>query len=63
MSGDGRPGSSGEHELQEQFGHTKRANAFYDNQVLDYLTAEMRDSPKQSARLRLPESRQFATAR
>ena len=43
MSGAGRPGSSGEHELQAQFGNTKRANAFYDNQVLDYLTPEMRD--------------------
>jgi predicted pyridoxine 5'-phosphate oxidase superfamily flavin-nucleotide-binding protein len=43
MSGAGRPGSSGEHELQAQLGNTKRANAFYDNQVLDYLTPEMRD--------------------
>ena len=25
------------------YGNTKRANAFYDNQVLDYLTPEMRD--------------------
>ena len=38
-----RPGSSGEHELQDRFGNTKRANAFYDNQVLDYLTPEMRE--------------------
>ena len=43
MSGAGRPGSAGEHELQAQLGNTKRANAFYDNQVLDYLTPEMRD--------------------
>ena len=44
MSGaGGRPGSTGEHQLQAQFGNTKRANAFYDNQVLDYLTHEMRD--------------------
>jgi len=43
MSGPHRPGSAGEHELQDRFGNTKRANAFYDNQVLDYLTPEMRD--------------------
>lgn len=39
----GRPGSAGEHELQARYGNTKRANAFYDNQVLDYLTPEMRE--------------------
>jgi predicted pyridoxine 5'-phosphate oxidase superfamily flavin-nucleotide-binding protein len=38
-----RPGSAGEHELQDRFGNTRRANAFYDNQVLDYLTPEMRE--------------------
>ena len=38
-----RPGSAGEHELQDRLGNTKRANAFYDNQVLDYLTPEMRE--------------------
>ena len=43
MSGTGRPGSGGEHELQERFGNAKRANAFYDNQVLDHLTPEMRE--------------------
>src|ERR1700754_2296974 len=43
MSGGGRPGSTGEHELQARYGNTKRANAFYDNQVLDYLTPEMRE--------------------
>ena len=44
MSGPGsRPGSSGEHGLQERYGNVKRANAFYDNQVLDYLTPEMRE--------------------
>ncbi len=43
MSGPGRPGSGGEHELQERYGNVKRANAFYDNQVLDYLTPEMRE--------------------
>ena len=43
MSGTARPGSEGEHELQERFGTAKRANAFYDNQVLDHLTPEMRE--------------------
>jgi predicted pyridoxine 5'-phosphate oxidase superfamily flavin-nucleotide-binding protein len=43
VSGAARPGSAGEHELQERYGNTKRANAFYDNQVLDYLTPEMRE--------------------
>jgi predicted pyridoxine 5'-phosphate oxidase superfamily flavin-nucleotide-binding protein len=43
MTGQGRPGSQGEHELQERYGNIKRANAFYDNQVLDYLTPEMRE--------------------
>ena len=43
MSGPGRPGSGGEHDLQERYGTVKRANAFYDNQVLDYLTPEMRE--------------------
>jgi predicted pyridoxine 5'-phosphate oxidase superfamily flavin-nucleotide-binding protein len=43
VSGAARPGSEGEHDLQERFGTAKRANAFYDNQVLDHLTPEMRD--------------------
>ena len=43
MSGPGRPGSGGEHDLQAKYGNSKRANAFYDNQVLDYLTPEMRE--------------------
>jgi predicted pyridoxine 5'-phosphate oxidase superfamily flavin-nucleotide-binding protein len=43
MSGTTRPGSHGEHELQEKLGTTKRANAFYDNQVLDHLTPLMRE--------------------
>jgi predicted pyridoxine 5'-phosphate oxidase superfamily flavin-nucleotide-binding protein len=43
MSGPVRPGSGGEHDLQERYGNVKRANAFYDNQVLDYLTPEMRE--------------------
>jgi hypothetical protein len=43
MSGPGRPGSAGEHDLQERYGNVKRANAFYDNQVLDHLTPVMRE--------------------
>jgi len=43
MSGPGRPGSGGEHDLQSKYGNVKRANAFYDNQVLDYLTPQMRE--------------------
>ncbi|RKQ84909.1 hypothetical protein C8N24_6540 [Solirubrobacter pauli] len=43
MSGDHRPGSGGEHDLQDKFGTTKRANAFYDNQVLAHLTPLMRE--------------------
>jgi predicted pyridoxine 5'-phosphate oxidase superfamily flavin-nucleotide-binding protein len=43
VSGSARPGSEGEHDLQERFGTAKRANAFYDNQVLDHLTPEMRE--------------------
>jgi uncharacterized protein len=39
----GRPGSHGEHELQERLGNAKRAKAFYDNQVLDHLTPPMRE--------------------
>ena len=43
MSGTDRPGSGGEKELQGKYGTTKRANAFYDNQVLDHLTPQMRE--------------------
>ena len=43
MSRGGRPGSEGEHILQEKWGTAKRANAFYDNQVLDHLTPVMRE--------------------
>ncbi len=43
MSAHGRPGSAGEHDLQEKLGTVKRANAFYDNQVLDHLTPLMRE--------------------
>jgi len=43
MSSDHRPGSGGEHDLQDKFGTTRRANAFYDNQVLAHLTPLMRE--------------------
>jgi predicted pyridoxine 5'-phosphate oxidase superfamily flavin-nucleotide-binding protein len=43
MNNAGRPGSPGEHALQERLGNVKRARAFYDNQVLDHLTPLMRD--------------------
>ncbi len=43
MSTGGRPGSQGEHVLQQKLGTVKRANAFYDNQVLDHLTPLMRE--------------------
>jgi uncharacterized protein len=35
------PGSDGEHELQEACGTSARAEAFYRNQVLDYLNPQM----------------------
>ncbi len=35
------PGSDGEHILQKKFNMEKRAQAFYDNQVLDYLNPRM----------------------
>ena len=35
------PGSNGEHRLQEIFGTTVRARAFYDHQVLDHLNERM----------------------
>ncbi len=35
------PGSEGEHTLQEKFGTEKRAQAFYDNQVLNHLNPRM----------------------
>lgn len=35
------PGSRGEHELQEEYGTRARAEAFYRNQVLDYLNPDM----------------------
>lgn len=38
-----RPGSAGEHELQERYGSFKRAAAFYDRQMLDHLNPLMRE--------------------
>src|ERR687889_1942026 len=38
-----KPGSGGEHELQERFGTFKRAAAFYDKQMLDHLNPLMRE--------------------
>jgi uncharacterized protein len=35
------PGSAEEHELQEKYGTTPRANAFYRNQLLNYLNPQM----------------------
>ena len=35
------PGSRGEHDLQQTLGTTKRARAFYGNQVLDHVNASM----------------------
>ena len=35
------PGSRGEHDLQEALGTTKRARAFYSNQVLNHVNAHM----------------------
>jgi predicted pyridoxine 5'-phosphate oxidase superfamily flavin-nucleotide-binding protein len=43
VSDPARPGSTGEHELQERLGTARRATAFYDNQVLDHLTPLMRE--------------------
>jgi predicted pyridoxine 5'-phosphate oxidase superfamily flavin-nucleotide-binding protein len=38
-----RPGSAGEHELQEELGTRERADRFYAGQVLDHLNARMRE--------------------
>jgi len=38
-----RPGSSGEHDLQEAYGTRIRADRFYDQQVLDHLNEKMRE--------------------
>ena len=36
------PGSNGEHKAQENFGSRQRANAFYNNQMLNYLNPLMK---------------------
>ncbi|MFD2621592.1 pyridoxamine 5'-phosphate oxidase family protein [Streptomyces chumphonensis] len=38
-----RPGSSGEHAVQEQLGSTHRADRFYADQMLDHLNERMRE--------------------
>src|SRR4051794_18714689 len=38
-----RPGSGGEHDLQQRYGTFKRAAAFYDKQMLDHLNPLMRE--------------------
>ncbi|UGY92526.1 pyridoxamine 5'-phosphate oxidase family protein [Streptomyces gobiensis] len=38
-----RPGSTGEHVLQERLGSTERADRFYDEQMLDHLNERMRE--------------------
>src|ERR1041384_820966 len=38
-----RPGSRGEHSLQERYGTAERAERFYREQVLSYLNSRMRD--------------------
>ncbi|WP_329578310.1 pyridoxamine 5'-phosphate oxidase family protein [Kitasatospora sp. NBC_01250] len=38
-----RPGSTGEHLLQEAYGSTERADRFYREQVLDHLNPRMRE--------------------
>lgn len=38
-----RPGSAGEHTLQERYGTFKRAAAFYDKQMLDHVNPLMRE--------------------
>ena len=37
------PGSKGEHQLQEELGTTRKARAFYNQQMLDYLNPFMRE--------------------
>lgn len=39
----GRPGSDGEHLLQQRLGTADRADRFYDEQVLDHLNGRMRE--------------------
>jgi hypothetical protein len=38
-----RPGSTGEHQLQDRYGTFKRAAAFYDKQMLDHVNPLMRE--------------------
>lgn len=38
-----RPGSKGEHQLQEELGTTRRARTFYKQQMLDHLNPSMRE--------------------
>ncbi|MFF4696746.1 pyridoxamine 5'-phosphate oxidase family protein [Streptomyces chattanoogensis] len=38
-----RPGSDGEHLVQQRLGTTRRADRFYDDQVLDHLNVRMRE--------------------
>ena len=40
---DHRPGSAGEHALQDRYGTFKRAAAFYDKQMLDHLNPLMKE--------------------
>jgi uncharacterized protein len=42
-SGERFPGSKGEHRLQEEFGTSTRARAFYTHQVLNHLNVRMRE--------------------
>ncbi len=37
------PGSKGEHQLQDKFGTSSRASAFYGNQMLNYLNPSMQE--------------------
>ncbi len=36
-----KPGSTGEHRLQEEYGSQSRADTFYDAQMLDHLNQRM----------------------
>lgn len=38
-----RPGSEGEHQAQAKFGTTRRAQTFYDQQMLDHINPQMRE--------------------
>ncbi|MDB1086218.1 pyridoxamine 5'-phosphate oxidase family protein [Streptomyces sp. ACA25] len=40
---DGRPGSDGEHAVQQQLGAEERAGRFYEEQMLDHLNDRMRE--------------------